>query len=68
MSIVWNKFVMDGKVVTEGGVEISLSTDSASSDYSVISMSQPQAKLTKQDLKEIVQLASREGFTTLGIK
>jgi hypothetical protein len=68
MALVWNKFIMDGKVVTEGGVEVSLSTDSASSDYSVVTMTQPEAKLTKQDLKEIVQLLSREAFTTLGVK
>lgn len=68
MAIIWNKFVMDGKVVTEGGVEISLSEDSASADYSVMSMSQPQAKLTKQDLREIIQLIQKEAFTTLGVK
>jgi hypothetical protein len=68
MALIWNKYVMDGKVVTESGVEFNLSTDSGSSDYSVITMSQPEAKITKQDLKEIVQLLSREGFTTLGVK
>ncbi len=68
MAVTWNKFQMEGQVETSTGPIFKLSSDSASPDYSVLSIDALQLKLTQADLQDIMQLITREGFSRITVK
>lgn len=68
MALTWDNFNVKGTVSTVGGNTISLESDKASSDYSVLTIDGSVFKLTEQDLRDLVTLISREAFPRLGVK